>query len=273
MSAAVTGTYLDRIVADVRRRRGGASGASEARLGAAGRGGGRRSLVEHVAGARARGELAVIGEVKRRSPSVGVIDDAVDPASRALAYAQAGAAGISVLTEVDHFGGSLADLVAVAGSVQVPVLRKDFVVEAGQVDEAAAAGADAVLLIAALHARGSLDELVARAHELRLEVLLEVHDERELELALGTRADLVGINNRDLRTFRVDLATTERLAPIARDAGRVVVAESGVRDPADARRMHECGVDAVLVGEALMRAHDPAGALRALATASGRTHT
>lgn len=260
---SVTGTYLERIVDDVRARlaaepepMAGASPPPPA-----------RSLARTIRARRDAGELAIIAELKRRSPSVGAIDPDVDPAARARAYAAAGAAGISVLTEPDHFGGSIADLVAARGAAgDVPVLRKDFVVEATQVDTARAAGADALLLIAALHEPAALQVLVQDAHSLGLEVLLEVHDEADLDRALATDAALIGINNRDLRSFVVDLSVTERLAPLVRD-GRLVVAESGVRSEADAARMRAAGADALLVGESLMRADDPGKLLRALAVA------
>lgn len=257
-----TGTYLDRIVADVRARRAQAPSPSLG-LGALPR----RSLRAAIEAARTRGELAVVGEVKRRSPSVGTIDAGVDPATQAAAYASAGAAGISVLTERDHFGGSLEDLAAVRSTVDVPVLRKDFVIDAHQLVEARDAGADAVLLIAALHDGPALRALVDAAHELDLEVLLEVHDEPELERALATEADVLGVNNRNLRSFEVDLGTSERLAGIAADDRRPLLAESGVRTVADAARMRDAGVDGLLVGEALMRAPQPATLLRELAVA------
>ncbi len=260
MSGA-TGTYLDRIVDDVRARLDepvAAYGLGELP---------RRSLAWSIAAVRARGELAVIGEVKRRSPSVGAIDESVDPVAQAASYDSAGAAGISVLTERDHFAGSLDDLAAVRRAVDVPVLRKDFVIDARQLDDAREAGADAVLLIAALHDDAALGSLVAHAHALGLEVLLEVHDEAELRRSLETDADVLGINNRDLRSFVVDLATSERLAAVAADDPRPLVAESGVRTVEDASRMRACGVDALLVGEALMRAPQPGGLLRQLARA------
>ncbi len=259
--SGIDDTYLARIVADCRARLEDelvedVHPASRAAI----------SLVRSIRARRAEGELAVIGEVKRRSPSVGTIAADANPATQAAAYASAGAAGISVLTEVDHFGGSLDDLAAVRGVVRVPVLRKDFLVDARQLDVARSRGADAVLLIAAIHDDAALAELVTHAHDLGLEVLLEVHDAAEMARALETDADAIGINNRDLRTFVVDLATTERLAPLVTD-GRPVVAESGVKTPEDAARMRAVGVDALLVGEALMRAAEPGGMLRALATA------
>jgi indole-3-glycerol phosphate synthase len=257
-----SGTYLDRIVADVRARL-----EAELREAPVVEDAPIRSLEASIRARRDAGELAVIAEVKRRSPSVGVIDIDVDPAAQGASYASSGAAGISVLTERDHFGGSLDDLVVVRGAAaSTPVLRKDFVIDPRQLDAARAAGADAALLIAALHDEAALIALVDHAVALGLDVLLEVHDELELERALATQARLIGINNRDLRSFVVDLAVTERLAPLVPD-DRLVVAESGVRTIEDAARLRAAGSDAVLVGESLMRAADPGGLLRALAQA------
>ncbi|MCW2949688.1 MAG: trpC [Thermoleophilia bacterium] len=250
----MTGTYLDDIVRDVRARLAQQHPAVDfdrAEFVPV------RSLVDSIVARRDAGELAVIAEVKRRSPSVGPIDLDAHPGERAGVYAATGAAGISVLTEPDHFGGSLADLVnARAASAAVPVLRKDFVLVEQQLIEARMSGADAVLLIAALHDQPSLSALHAAAHELGLEALVEVHDERELERALDIGAQLIGVNSRNLTTFVVDLAVVERLAPrVPRD--RVLVAESGIKLVADAERVRSFGVDAVLVGEALMRSARP----------------
>jgi len=263
------GTYLDAIVRDVRARLEGPQPARPAldamELAAP------RSLVAEIRARRAMGELAIIAEIKRRSPSVGDIDLGVSPSARAEEYERAGAAGISVLTEMDHFGGALTDLVAArASTARTPLLRKDFIVDARQLDEARAAGASAALLIAALHDGVALRDLVAHAHALELEVLLEVHDEAELERALTTDAALIGVNHRDLRSFTLDLGLSARLAP-AIPSDRVIVAESGVRGVADASRLRAAGVDALLVGETLMRADDPGACLRSLATASAVT--
>jgi indole-3-glycerol phosphate synthase len=206
---------------------------------------------------------AVIAECKRRSPSKGVLRDPYDPVAIARSYAAAGAAAISVLTNAEFFGGSLEDLAAVRAAVGVPVLRKEFVVDAYQVDEARAAGADAVLLIAAVLTAGELRELASHAREHGLETLVEAHDERELEAAAACGGDVLGVNNRDLRTFTTDLATTERLARLA-PRGAILVAESGIRDAADVARLERAGVYAFLVGEAFMTAPDPGDALRAL---------
>lgn len=196
--------------------------------------------------------LSVISEIKRASPSVGFIGE-VDPADWAASYEKEGASCLSVLTEPDRFKGSLRDLDAARERVALPVLRKDFTVDEAQVLEAGTR-ADAVLLIAALFEAGALARYVSLAVELGLTPLVEVHDEREADLALESGARIVGVNNRDLRDFTVDLATTERLA--SRLAGATLVAESGVKTVEDAWRLRSAGADAVLVGEAAMR--DPA---------------
>lgn len=204
---------------------------------------------------------AVIAEIKRRSPSRGEIRRDLDPAGIAKAYADAGAAAISVLTDDRYFGGSLAVLAAVRRATELPILRKDFVVDAYQVDEARAAGADAVLLIVAALEPDRLRALRDHALALELDALVEVHDEAELDVARAAGADLIGINNRDLRSFATDLTVTERLAPRA-PAGAVVVAESGILSYADVRRLQEAGARAFLVGESLMREADVGLALR-----------
>lgn len=221
----------------------------------------RRALAE---GPRPR----VVAEIKRRSPSKGEIRPDFDPLACAKAYADAGAAAISVLTDEHYFGGSLAYLGLVRRQVGVPLLRKDFLIDAYQVDEARVAGADAVLLIARALELPRLRALRERAAELGLDALVEVHDEREVDLALAAGADLVGINNRDLATFATDLATTERLAPLLATAGVVIVAESGIFSPGDVRRLEAAGAHAVLVGEALMREPDVGRALATLREAS-----
>lgn len=213
---------------------------------------------------------AVIAEIKRRSPSKGMIRADVDPVAIARAYAAGGAAALSVLTDARYFGGGLADLATVRSAVDLPLLRKDFVVDAYQIDEARVAGADAVLLIAAALAPEELAVLRAHAGRRDLDVLLEVHDEEELEVALAAEADLIGVNNRDLHGFGVDLAVTERLADRLKRAGRLgpgdvlLVAESGISSPADVARLQGSGATAFLVGESLMREPDVAAALREL---------
>jgi indole-3-glycerol phosphate synthase len=205
----------------------------------------------------------VIAELKPRSPSRGEIRPDFDGVACARAYAAAGAAAISVLTDARFFGGSLDLLAQVREAVALPLLRKDFVLDAYQVDEARVAGADAVLLIAAALDRCSLEGLRRHAETLGLDALVEVHDESELETALAAGADLIGINNRDLRSFEVDLGVCERLAGKVPE-GCVVVAESGIFTPADWERLEAAGAHAFLVGEALMREADPGAALRRL---------
>jgi indole-3-glycerol phosphate synthase len=205
----------------------------------------------------------VIAEIKRRSPSRGEIRPDFDAVACARAYASAGAAAISVLTDAHYFGGSLEVLDRVREAVPLPLLRKDFIVDAYQVDEARVHGADAVLLIAAALAERELRALAAHAEGLGLDALVEVHDERELETALAVGADLIGINNRDLRTFQVDLGVTERLAGKLPE-GCCVVAESGIFTPPDWERLEAAGAHAFLVGEALMREPDVGAALRRL---------
>jgi indole-3-glycerol phosphate synthase len=205
----------------------------------------------------------VIAEVKRRSPSKGEIRTDFDPAAIAKAYAESGAAAISVLTDERYFGGSLEHLGLVRRAAPVPVLRKDFVVDDYQIDEARASGADAILLIVAALEEPILRDFAAHAADLGLDALVEVHDEAELEIALAAGARLVGVNNRDLRTFQTDLAVTERLARRVPDEV-VLVSESGIFTTGDLRRLEAAGAHAFLVGESLMRESDPGAALRRL---------
>jgi indole-3-glycerol phosphate synthase len=207
--------------------------------------------------------IAVIAEFKRRSPSAGALRAAPDVRALAGAYERGGASAISVLTEGPHFEGSLDDLHAARAACDVPLLRKDFIVEPYQLYEARLAGADAVLLIVAALEQSELAALHRGARELALDVLVEVHDRAELRRALELGADLIGINNRDLRDFSVDVRRTfELLGEIP--AGVAVVSESGIADAAQLRELHARGVQAVLVGETLMRARDPEAALREL---------
>jgi indole-3-glycerol phosphate synthase len=205
----------------------------------------------------------VVAEVKRRSPSRGEIRRDFDPVACAQAYAEGGAAAISVLTDERFFGGHLSFLSKIRAAVALPLLRKDFLIDAYQVDEARVAGADAVLLIAAALSQAELVALRERAALRQLDALVEVHDESELERALDAGAHLIGINNRDLRSFETDLGVTLRLAPRI-PPGIVVVAESGIASREDIRRLERAGVHAFLVGESLMRQDDLALALRAL---------
>lgn len=273
-AARETGTVLDRIVADRRlrlaedrRARPEASladmvAARSAPVGFAER------LREGRAAAPPGAQVRLIAEIKRASPSRGVIDADLDAAVQAREYAEAGASGVSVLTEPTFFGGSIEDLAAVAGAFAADVdrpalLRKDFVFDPYQVAEARAHGADAVLLIVMMLEPAALSDLVALIGDHEMEALVEVHDEGELGAAIDAGARVLGVNNRDLRTFDEDLGTFERLAPLALDAapGATLVAESAIATAADARRMADAGAHALLVGEALVRS----GSIRAKA--------
>jgi indole-3-glycerol phosphate synthase len=202
----------------------------------------------------------VIAECKRRSPSRGVLRGGYDPAAIARGYEAQGVAAISVLTEPGFFDGSLDHLTAVRASVDLPILRKDFIVDHYQLLEARAAGADAILLIVAALSAKELSRLSAAAAALGLDALVEVHDERELEGALAAGAALVGVNNRNLRTLQVDLDASHRLAGRMPD-GIVRVAESGIRSGDDVRTLRQAGYDAFLVGEQFMSSPDPGEAL------------
>jgi indole-3-glycerol phosphate synthase len=199
------------------------------------------------------GDIALIAEIKRASPSKGALAAEVDPAELARRYADAGAEAISVLTERHRFLGSLDDLRAVGRSVDRPLLRKDFLFDPYHLYQARAAGAAAALLIVAMLEQSALADLIALAGRLGLTPLVEVHHEQEVERALAAGAPVIGINNRDLRTFEVDLAVTERLRRLV-PPDRTVVGESGVFSRADVARLSAAGVQAILVGEALMRA-------------------
>jgi indole-3-glycerol phosphate synthase/phosphoribosylanthranilate isomerase len=226
-------------------------------------GGARRSF----AGALARPGVNVIAEFKRRSPSRGVIREDLHPVKVAQAYEIGGAAALSVLTEEQFFGGSLEDLKEARGATLLPVLRKDFIVDPYQLWEAWYAGADAVLLIVAALSDRELLTLQATAREIGLDALVEVHDREELQRALAAGARLVGVNNRDLRTMEVSLQTALDLAPEIPDEVTAVV-ESGIKGPGDVRRLRDAGYDAFLIGEHLMTAADPGGALEELVRAS-----
>jgi indole-3-glycerol phosphate synthase len=208
----------------------------------------------------------VIAEIKRASPSKGLIRADVDPARVAKDYAAAGAAALSVLTDAPFFHGSLGDLSEARAAVEIPVLRKDFLIDPLQLLEARGAGADAVLLIVAALEGAQLGELLAAAREQGLATLVEVHARDELDAALKAGAEVIGINNRDLRTFRVDVEVTRELLVHAH--GRTIVSESGIEDAATVRSLEEAGVHAFLIGEALMRAPDPGEALRRIREAA-----
>ena len=260
-------TYLDRILVahraraadDVRRL---APLVDAARAAPPARGF-RAALVEHAQ----RDGTAVIAEVKRRSPSKGALAADLDPQLLARAYASGGAACLSVLTDVEFFGGSAADLAAARAASGRPVLRKDFTVAARDVCDARIMGADCVLLIAAALDDAELADFHQLAREIGLDVLVEIHDEAELERALRVGPDLVGVNQRDLVTFEVDQARARRIAPLMPD-GVVRVAESGIRGADDAAALTAAGYDALLVGETLVKAGDPAVAVKTLREAA-----
>ena len=221
----------------------------------------------NLAGALMGDETRVIAEVKRATPSKGVLRGDIDAAALASTYADNGAAAISVLTNGPFFQGSLEDMESVHGAVrqrQVPVLRKDFLFDPYQVLEARARGADAVLLIVAMLSPVLISELMDAARKLWMPCLVEVHTEGELETALSSGAEIVGINNRDLHTFVTDLEVTERLAPKI-PADRIVVSESGISSRNDVARVASSGAHAILVGEALVTSDDPGARLRELA--------
>jgi len=260
----VAGLILDKILAskreEVQRRKTRVPAADLAkRLNAA-------PAARDFAGAIRRGRdgaIRLIAEFKRASPSQGVIRADLTPAQVARLYAGAGAAAMSVLTDAPFFQGSGDDLRSAREAVTIPVLQKDFILDDYQLLEARALGADAILLIAAALPGDELPRLHQRAAELGLAALIEVHDEPDLERALAIRPKIVGINNRDLRTFRVDVATTFRLRPLI-PPSVIVVSESGIRSRADALKLQEAGVDAMLVGERLMRQPDPGKAAEEL---------
>jgi indole-3-glycerol phosphate synthase len=256
-------SILDDIVAAkrdylVRQRNGLPQAALEQRLGAA-------PTPLNFSGALMADEMRLIAEVKKASPSRGLLRADFDPVATARAYAQNGAAAVSVLTDV-HFQGSLDHLMAVKDALRptgVPVLRKDFIFDPYQVYESRVAGADAILLIVAILDLRRLRELLALAASLWLQCLVEVHNTAELRTALEAGAEVIGVNNRDLHTFRTDLTVTEALAPQV-PRGRIVVSESGISGRQDLLRLRRAGVHAVLVGEALMTAPDIGAKLREL---------
>jgi indole-3-glycerol phosphate synthase len=213
--------------------------------------------------ALAKPGMSVIAEIKRRSPSAGELRADVDVPAIASAYERGGAGALSVLTEGPHFGGSLEDLRAAAGACDLPILRKDFVVDEFQLHEAVAAGAAAILLIVAALTPSRLAELRRQADSLGLDALVEVHDREELDVALDAGAQIVGVNNRDLRDFTVDMQRTFALLPHMPD-DVIVVSESGIGAPEQLEQLQAAGVSAVLVGGSLMRAQDPGDALARL---------
>lgn len=252
-------SILDRLLADARRR----AGALRRHEGALRRSAHARDAPPSLVTALRTGQVTVIAEVKRRSPSAGVIRGDLDAVAQARAYVAGGAVAVSVLTEERQFGGAITDLRAVADAVAVPVLRKDFLVDPLQLLEARAAGASAVLLIARALPLRDLARLIAAAHKLGLETLVEAHTESEVAAGLEAGATALGINSRDLRTFAIDLTVTERLLPRV-PPGVCAVAESGIATRDAVERVAAAGADAVLVGTHVAAAPDPAAAVRAL---------
>jgi indole-3-glycerol phosphate synthase len=263
-----TGTILDTILArttaDLQERKAATSQAELERIAA------QRPNPLSLHDSLAQPGMSVIAEIKRASPSRGRFAVAIDPPVVAADYIAGGAAAISVLTDEPFFQGSLSDMAAAADVAHgaerpIPILRKDFVVDAYQIVEARAHGADAILLIAAALDDGQFSELFGIAREWGLDALVEVHDEQEMARAIAIGARIIGINNRDLKTFTVNLATTERLAPLVPECA-LVVAESGVRGPGEVLRLALAGANAILVGEGVITASDRAAAVRELRT-------
>ncbi len=205
-------------------------------------------------------ESAVITEIKKASPSLGTIKNEINPKEIAKAMENAGAVGISVLTEPKHFDGSLATLAQAREAAKLPILMKDIIIIPEQIETASQIGANAVLLIEALFEKGyceiSMNKMIAYAHAKSLEVLLETHTEEEFKSAIETDADLVGINNRDLATLKVDLNTTKQILEKHKNHGKIVISESGIKTKADLQFLKDCGVDAFLVGSSVMLAEN-----------------
>jgi indole-3-glycerol phosphate synthase len=209
--------------------------------------------------------IRLIAEVKLASPSRGMLSPNLNPTKLAQTYAEGGAAAISVLTEANYFMGSIEYLAAIREVVKLPLLRKDFVFDPYQVYESRAYGADALLLIAAILSQEQLEELVSLSHSLGLKCLVEVHNEGEVEKAILSEAEIIGINNRDLNTFTVDIDTTHRLRPLIPQK-RIVVSESGIKSRKDIEKLGTWGVNAILVGEALVTAGDVLAKMQELLT-------
>jgi indole-3-glycerol phosphate synthase len=259
----MTGSILDNILATKRDEVAAAKRERAfAAIDAAARGAGPVRGLQRALATGGRGRLAprVLAEIKRASPSAGPIRPGADPGEIAADYERGGAAAISVLTDRTYFDGDLGFVAAARARCRLPLLRKDFVIDAYQVAEARAAGADGVLLIVAALAPAQLGELIAAARDYDLDPLVEVHDAGEADVAIAAGATLIGVNHRDLRTFAMDMTLTARIEPKL-PAGAVVVAESGIKTAADVRRVR---ADAILVGEALMRAASPEHALAQL---------
>ena len=214
-----------------------------------------------------RGGVSLIAELKQASPSAGVIRQESDMEKRIRSYTRGGAAALSILTEEYYFHGSPHVLEMARRETKLPLLRKDFIIDPYQIDESRSMGADAVLLIATLLPNGRLKEFMMLARAANLEALVEVHDEKDLESALSAEATLIGVNNRNLRTLRVDISTAAHLVPLIPKKGKTVVVESGIKDPTELRRFQQWGAHAVLIGETLMRSPDPEAIVRSFVQA------
>lgn len=223
-----------------------------------------RKPVSFVQRLKSAESMAVISEVKRKSPSKGDINQTVDPSEQAAEYASGGADAVSVLTDQEFFSGSMEDLKNVKAGVEVPVLNKDFIIDEKQINNAYLNGADIILLIVAALSDEALKGLHRHARSLNLDVLVEVHNEEEMKRALEIQPEFIGVNNRDLKTFTVDISNTEYLLGKYAQAGPVFIAESGIKTGEDSERMKEAGAKALLIGETLMMADDPGEKIKEL---------
>jgi indole-3-glycerol phosphate synthase len=208
-------------------------------------------------------QLALIAEIKRRSPSRGILNNNIDVTRLVRTYEEAGASAVSVLTEEQYFSGSIDDLRIARENTTLPILRKDFIIEESQIWESRAIGADAVLLIAAILENNQLYDLHALAHEIGLETIIEIHSKEELDRAKCLKPEIIGINNRNLKTFHVSLQTVENLYPLI-PCDSICISESGIKTREDMLRVQECGVDAVLIGEGIVTSKDPFNKIRKL---------
>ncbi len=255
-------TFLDTIIADKRKRIDSAKAIrslAEIRVAAEQTVAASHRFRDAINGA----EPSIIAEFKRASPSKGLINDSLDPVETALLYHSGGAAAMSVLTEEDHFLGSLDDLIAIRNAVDLPLLRKDFIVDEFQIYESAVSGANAVLVIVAALTSESLHSFQTLAQSLGVDVIVEIHDRNEMQVAIDIGATIIGVNNRNLKTFEVSLDVSRELIKL-KPAGTLMIAESGISNPNEIAELHSLGYDAFLVGESLMRSGDPAGELRRL---------
>lgn len=226
-----------------------------------------RSEISFLSALKEGRELAVIAEFKRASPSKGMINEKANPAEQAKLYEAAGADAVSVLTDAPFFKGSFQDLAKIRKEISLPVLCKDFIIDEIQIDAALGAGADMILLIAAALTEDRLRQLYEYARSKNLDVLMEVHNEEELKKALATDNPIIGVNNRDLKTFTVDLQITENLGPLIKREGRFLISESGLKTGEDVLRVRRAGADGILVGETFMRQSRPEQSIKEMKAA------